>query len=58
MNAPTLFTPVRLGAVEAPNRLVMAPLTWMRAATGRAPTPLMAVNRIPAPPVSSIMAAV
>jgi len=26
-SAPTLFTPIRLGAVEAPNRLVMAPLT-------------------------------
>jgi len=42
MNTPTLFTPVRLGAVEAPNRLVMAPLTRMRAGQGRVPTPLMA----------------
>jgi N-ethylmaleimide reductase len=42
MNTPSLFTPVRLGAVEAPNRLVMAPLTRMRAALGRVPTSLMA----------------
>ena len=41
MNTPTLFTPVRLGAVEAPNRLVMAPLTRMRAGQGRVPTPLV-----------------
>jgi N-ethylmaleimide reductase len=41
-SAPTLFTPIRLGAVEAPNRLVMAPLTRMRAGLHRAPTPLMA----------------
>jgi len=42
MNIPNLFTPVRLGAVEAPNRIVMAPLTRMRAGPGRLPTPLMA----------------
>ena len=42
MSTPTLFTPVRLGAIEAPNRLVMAPLTRMRAGPGRVPTPLMA----------------
>ena len=39
--AATLFTPVRLGAVEAPNRIVMAPLTRMRAGPRRVPTPLM-----------------
>ena len=42
MNTLTLFTPVRLGAIEAPNRLVMCPLTRMRAGPGRVPTPLMA----------------
>ncbi len=42
MNIPDLFTPVRLGALEAPNRIVMAPLTRMRAGAGRVPTPLMA----------------
>ena len=42
MNTPNLFTPVRLGALEAPNRIVMAPLTRMRAGPGRLPTSLMA----------------
>jgi N-ethylmaleimide reductase len=42
MITPTLFTPVRLGALHAPNRIVMAPLTRMRAGPGRVPTPLMA----------------
>ena len=42
MNTPDLFTPVRLGALEAPNRIIMAPLTRMRAGPGRVPTPLMA----------------
>jgi len=42
LNTPNLFTPVRLGALEAPNRIVMAPLTRMRAGPGRMPTPLMA----------------
>jgi len=39
---PNLFTPVRLGALEAPNRILMAPLTRMCAGPGRLPTPLMA----------------
>jgi N-ethylmaleimide reductase len=42
MDTPDLFTPVRLGAIAAPNRIVMAPLTRMRAGPGRVPTPLMA----------------
>jgi N-ethylmaleimide reductase len=42
MNTPDLFTPVRLGALEIPNRIVMAPLTRMRAGPGRVPTALMA----------------
>jgi N-ethylmaleimide reductase len=42
MNIPDFFTPVRLGALETPNRMVMAPLTRMRAGPGRVPTPLMA----------------
>ena len=39
MITPDLFTPVRLGALEAPNRIIMAPLTRMRAGPGRVPTP-------------------
>ncbi len=42
MNIPNLFTPVSLGALEVPNRIVMAPLTRMRAGTDRVPTALMA----------------
>ncbi len=42
MHSPTLFTPVCLGAVEAPNRFVMAPLTRMRSGPGRVPTPMIA----------------
>jgi hypothetical protein len=42
MNTPDLFTPIRLGAIEASNRIIMAPLTRMRAGPDRVPTPLMA----------------
>jgi len=38
---PNLFSPLRVGALELPNRIVMAPLTRNRA-TGDTPTPLMA----------------
>jgi N-ethylmaleimide reductase len=39
----TLFTPVRLGALDLANRVVMAPMTRSRASNpGRIPTPLMA----------------
>ncbi len=41
MNTPDLFTPIRLGAIEAPNRIIMAPLTRMRAGPNRVPTQLM-----------------
>lgn len=36
-----LFTPVTLGAVSLPNRVIMAPLTRMRAEHGDVPTPLL-----------------
>jgi N-ethylmaleimide reductase len=35
-----MFTPVKLGAIELKNRLVMAPLTRMRAIAGEVPSPL------------------
>ncbi|MFC4166271.1 alkene reductase [Teichococcus aestuarii] len=38
---PTLFDPIRLGAIEAPNRIIMAPLTRSRATPDRVPTPMM-----------------
>lgn len=38
---PTLFDPVRLGALELANRIVMAPLTRARASDDRIPNELM-----------------
>src|SRR3546814_20142610 len=37
-----LFDPIRLGAIVAPNRAVMAPLTRARATREAVPTPIMA----------------
>lgn len=37
-----LFDPIRLGALEAPNRVLMAPVTRTRGASDFTPTPLMA----------------
>jgi 2,4-dienoyl-CoA reductase-like NADH-dependent reductase (Old Yellow Enzyme family) len=39
---PTLFDPIRLGAITAPNRILMAPLTRGRSTREHVPTPLMA----------------
>jgi N-ethylmaleimide reductase len=39
---PTLLDPIRLGAIEAPNRIFMAPLTRGRSTREHVPTPLMA----------------
>jgi 2,4-dienoyl-CoA reductase-like NADH-dependent reductase (Old Yellow Enzyme family) len=39
---PTLFDPIVLGAVHAPNRILMAPLTRGRSTKEHVPTPLMA----------------
>ncbi len=41
MNHPSLFTPVKLGALTLPNRIVMAPLTRCRADVHHVPTDLM-----------------
>lgn len=38
----TLFDPFKLGDIELPNRVVMAPLTRCRASAGRVPNALMA----------------
>lgn len=40
MTAPSLFDPIRLGAIEAPNRIIMAPLTRGRAGPGFVPNEL------------------
>jgi N-ethylmaleimide reductase len=42
MSKEILFTPLRLGAIQIPNRIVMAPLTRMRAGIGNAPTAMNA----------------
>src|SRR5580658_1781235 len=38
---PTLFDPIAFGAIDAPNRIMMAPLTRGRATRFHVPTPLM-----------------
>jgi N-ethylmaleimide reductase len=38
---PTLFDPLKLGAITAPNRILMAPLTRGRSTREHVPTPLM-----------------
>jgi 2,4-dienoyl-CoA reductase-like NADH-dependent reductase (Old Yellow Enzyme family) len=38
---PSLFDPIQLGAITAPNRLLMAPLTRGRATREHVPTPVM-----------------
>ncbi len=38
---PSLFDPIRLGAIEARNRILMAPLTRARATREHVPTPIM-----------------
>lgn len=42
MNSAPLFEKLRLGALELPNRILMAPLTRCRAEAGHVPGPLMA----------------
>jgi N-ethylmaleimide reductase len=42
MSKDSFFTPLQLGAIEIPNRIIMAPLTRMRAGAHNAPTPMNA----------------
>jgi 2,4-dienoyl-CoA reductase-like NADH-dependent reductase (Old Yellow Enzyme family) len=42
MFMPSLFNPLQLGAIELPNRILMAPLTRARATREAVPTPIMA----------------
>ncbi len=37
----SLFDPIKFGAIHAPNRILMAPLTRGRATRSHVPTPLM-----------------
>ncbi len=41
--SPNLFTPIEIGPLELPNRIVMAPLTRSRAGEGNVPTSLSAL---------------
>jgi N-ethylmaleimide reductase len=43
LNAPLFFEPLQLGSITLANRIVMAPLTRMRAGAGNAPTELNAL---------------
>ena len=46
MSVQPLFTPVRIGDLDLPNRIVMAPLTRMRAGSiDHVPTALQASGR-------------
>ena len=40
---PDLFTPIEVGPLKCPNRIVMAPLTRSRAGAGNVPTALNAL---------------
>lgn len=42
MSAPLLFSPLRLGCYEVAHRVVMPPLTRMRAGAGSVPSPFAA----------------
>jgi 2,4-dienoyl-CoA reductase-like NADH-dependent reductase (Old Yellow Enzyme family) len=46
----SLFDPITLGAIEAPNRIMMAPLTRSRATRSRVPTSLMGDRNLSARP--------
>jgi len=39
---PSLFDPLQIGAISAPNRILMAPLTRARGTSAHVPTPVMA----------------
>ena len=39
---PTLFDPIKIGALSLPNRILMSPLTRCRASAGRVSNALMA----------------
>src|SRR5277367_317601 len=43
MQNDSLFTPLTLGAIQIPNRIIMAPLTRMRAGANNVPTAMNAI---------------
>src|SRR5580692_9774849 len=42
MSKVSLFTPLQIGAIQLPNRIIMAPLTRMRAGVNSVPTAMNA----------------
>jgi 2,4-dienoyl-CoA reductase-like NADH-dependent reductase (Old Yellow Enzyme family) len=42
MSKESLFSPLQLGAIQLRNRIIMAPLTRMRAGANNLPTPMNA----------------
>jgi N-ethylmaleimide reductase len=52
MSIESLFSPRQLGALQLPNRIIMAPLTRMRAGANSVPTPLNAITLSALPRVS------
>ena len=44
---PTLFDPIQLGDISAPNRIIMAPLTRGRAEAGHVPGDLILTHYQP-----------
>lgn len=52
MSIESLFSPLQLGALQLPNRIIMAPLTRMRAGANSVPTSLNAITLSALPRVS------
>jgi N-ethylmaleimide reductase len=46
---PDLFTPLAIGDLAPPNRIIMAPLTRSRATFERIPTAMMIESSVPRP---------
>src|SRR5882724_3643001 len=42
LSMPNLFDPIRVGDLDLPNRILMAPMTRLRASPDNIPTPIMA----------------
>lgn len=40
MSKDSLFSPLQIGAIQLRNRIIMAPLTRMRAGANHVPTPM------------------
>jgi len=45
-SAPDLFSPLDVGRMRLPNRIVMAPMTRQRADANALPTPMMLTHHV------------